>query len=1124
VRGDFSRWQFQPRDNFNGILPQQGKLLIDADGLAQSRIANHWQQVAARDWVGPVAAVPANEPASFQITGAAVNPDGTVTLTAGSGRIWADGMLVELGGEAATVQRTATWLEPPIVPTQGSAATAAGAQDVVVLELWQEGINGYQMPNLLIEPALGGVDTAERLHTGMAFRLARLTAGQTCKSVAFNDSGLGKLTASLQPVTVIAGDCPIPVGGGYSGFEHALYRIEIADVPSGSPRMFKWSSDNGGLVGRGTFKPGPNTLTINANLVAITTANQPGFYVEIEQWDAARGNWQVVCGGNATLANDTLTFTGAAAYGAYPAAQGDVFFRLWEGIDAISAFPIQASPNQLEDGIFLQFDADAPGLYRPRDYWVFAVRAGGISNPQTLIDKKPPEGIVYHRVPLAEITWDATGKVQTIDDCRATITPLTSARGCCTVQVGDGLTTFAPFTSIQAAMDSLPAEGGEVCILAGRYFESISVSARTNVTIHGCGHHTRIASPSLGPNQGANTGAVITVLNSREIALRSLVVEAADGDMGIELAGTSAQALAAGLAAARLVQRGVTDVTLRELIVISSNEPAVSVEEARGVRLEDSIVAMRDVLSASAAVYVSGQEIHVTNNWVGPITAAVLPATVGADLGSAAAAGASAFATSPPMAKAPCGIQIAGISSDVYVRYNEIDGGSGNGITLGGIILVDSTGTRVNGYIGYNPSGGTQNPCSGGSFYYTGTVIFGGQNVSVVVDGRLTNLRIENNRIRNMGLCGIGPIGFFNLKDTQEVVTVNGLWIVANEISACLRRTLTQYTAADSTSIGYGGVCLPDVTETFIRDNLILNTGASLADPACGIFVLHGALVEISRNRIEDTRDWSTTDAKTISGYRAGISLVMVTPQDAAAAAGSSWNVTGASPIYTRQSLYEHGAPALCIQENVVDIPAGLALVVAGLGAFSILGNHFSTGGAQGGLLTLARSILIFNFGTPVEYPAPVATSAEFLALLEALNAGASSAQALQTVLGSSATIVGAIAPGPVDFSQNRCSLRQAFQASAAIASVWITTFDDLGFHDNQCWMATSERELGCDALLLGFTVRATGCRFQEIPGTVYLSALTFGLMNITSLNEATHPLGPIGPATLSVTTGNVVF
>jgi hypothetical protein len=1120
VRGDFSRWQFRPRDNFNGILPQQGKLLIDADGLAQTRIVNHWQQTAGRDWVGAVAGYTADEAASFLVTAATINGDGTVTVTAGSGHIWADGMLVQLGDDAPTVTRTATWLEPPTVPTPGTAATAvAGAQDVVVLEFWQEGINGYQMPTALIEPALGGPDTAERLHTGAAFRLARLTPGQNCSSIAFNDSGRGKLTVSLQPVTVIAGDCPIPVGGGYSGFEHRLYRIEIADVPAGSPSMFKWSRENGGLVGRGNFKPGAaNTLTINANLVAITTANQPSFDVEIEQWDKARGNWQVVCRGNATLNGGTLTFNGAAAYGTYPAAQGDVFFRLWDGTAAVSTFPVQPNPKQLEDGIFLQFDADAAGAYRPRDYWVFPVRAAGIANPQVLINQKPPEGIVYHRVPLAEITWGAGGVAETIDDCRELITPLTQRRGCCTVEVGDGVSTFARFTSIQAAINSLPAEGGEVCVLAGRYFEAINLGPHTGVTIHGCGHRTRIASPSLGPARGANTGAVISITNSQDIELRNLVIEAADGDLGIELNGTASAPAAAARAAAVKARSGVTDVLLRDLIVVSSTQPAVSVEQARDIRLQDSLIAMRDVTSSSAAVYVSGQQIHVTGNWIGPVTAAILPAVVTADLGTAT--GAVAFSISVPTAKAPCGIQIAGISRDIYVRDNEISGGSGNGITLGGLILTDATGKNVNGYVGYNPSGGARDPCAPGSFFYTPTVKYRGATVNVVVDGRLTNVHIENNIIRNMGLCGIGPIGFFNLKDTQEVVTVDTLSIVSNEITSCLHAPLAKYTLADSSNLGYGGICLPDVTATIIRDNVILNTGATLADPVCGIFALHAAELEISRNRIEDNRDWSRADASTLSGFRAGIALALVTPADSANAA-AAW--TSTSSVSYKSSLYEHDAPALCIQENVVNVPVGLALSVAGLGAFSIRGNHFSTRGIPGEKLSLARAILILNFGTPLESPAPVSNVANILALLEALNAGASLAQAYQTVVGGSQTIIGAIAPGPVNFSQNRCSLNQNYEATTAWAATAIFTFDDLGFHDNQCWVAAPQREVDCNAILIGATVRVTGCRFQEMLRAVNVSALTFGLMNITTMNEATHPLAALGPPQSSVITPNVV-
>ena len=65
------------------------------------------------------------------------------------------------------------------------------------------------------------------------------------------------------------GDCPVVEGGGYTGFEHQLYRIEIAALNAGGPK-FKWSQFNGGLVGRGRFVAGaPPKVEISANLSAI---------------------------------------------------------------------------------------------------------------------------------------------------------------------------------------------------------------------------------------------------------------------------------------------------------------------------------------------------------------------------------------------------------------------------------------------------------------------------------------------------------------------------------------------------------------------------------------------------------------------------------------------------------------------------------------------------------------------------------------------------------------------------------------------------------------------------------------------------------------------------------------
>ena len=58
---------------------------------------------------------------------------------------------------------------------------------------------------------------------------------------------------SLAPPPVLEEECPVVGGGGYLGFEHHLYRIEVADGDPLAPARFKWSPWNGGLVGRGVF-------------------------------------------------------------------------------------------------------------------------------------------------------------------------------------------------------------------------------------------------------------------------------------------------------------------------------------------------------------------------------------------------------------------------------------------------------------------------------------------------------------------------------------------------------------------------------------------------------------------------------------------------------------------------------------------------------------------------------------------------------------------------------------------------------------------------------------------------------------------------------------------------------
>ena len=136
-----------------------------------------------------------------------------------------------------------------------------GTRDAVILEVSEEAVHGFQYPERLIEPALGGPDTAERAYVNLRFRLLRLAAGEDCGSILGRlqdgPAGKGRLSVSLAPPPVLEEECPVVGGGGYLGFEHHLYRIEVADGDPLAPARFKWSPWNGGLVGRGVFDTTP---------------------------------------------------------------------------------------------------------------------------------------------------------------------------------------------------------------------------------------------------------------------------------------------------------------------------------------------------------------------------------------------------------------------------------------------------------------------------------------------------------------------------------------------------------------------------------------------------------------------------------------------------------------------------------------------------------------------------------------------------------------------------------------------------------------------------------------------------------------------------------------------------
>jgi Family of unknown function (DUF6519) len=614
MKGDFSQWYFDPDDNFNGVLHQQGKVLLDSDWNAQTRILNDWHETAAQDIIGSgVAAVPADTPDAFQVTQAKVtNVKGKdrVALTLFPGRLWADGLLVYLPGKTP-VFRIADYLQPPIQdPAASETSSDEVTHDAVILEVWQEAVNGFQIPSKLIEPALGGPDTTERIHTVFALRLFRLAKGETCESIQDqlqdNFDSKGKLTASLQPPIVLQKNCPVVEGGGYTGFEHQLYRIEIAQVNDATTSMFKWSQFNGGLVGRGKLSEGK--VEITANLPAIESSGLSEFYLEAIEYDSELGYWKVTYGAKVTLNGNQLELpTTGAIFGEIPASSSNsVFFRLWNDIRRISDF-ISATPTALQDGIRLEFEAPDPGKYSPGDYWTFTVRAGEISNPSPLIDAQPPAGIHYHRVPLAELNWNdrknITFDAQQIEDCRKVFPPLTRQKGCCSFTVGDGQFSYGDFNDLETALQHLPARGGEICLLKGLHRATVEINEKRNIKIKGCDKHTQVIP------KGAADAFIFRVIDSQCIALEHMDL--------ITLSGTA-------IALEKTASGTLQEIAIAHNRIVAYKE-GIHVQGGLDISICHNKIRMLDKSGAGVAIYLHADDSLIERNDIGTILASRIP-------------------------------------------------------------------------------------------------------------------------------------------------------------------------------------------------------------------------------------------------------------------------------------------------------------------------------------------------------------------------------------------------------------------------------------------------------------------------------------------------------------------
>lgn len=712
MKGDFSFVGFDPDSRYTGVRHQQGRVLLDRDWNDAQEIEAHWQRQLAADAFGRgVLAVPSDSPGAFQVLAATADATG-VHITLDGGRAWADGVPVQLpaGAPFATLF-DASYVGPPLAPVVSPASIAPGIRDAVLLEVFEDTVNGFQDPSKLIEPALGGPDTTERVQAFATLKLLRLGINDDCSAVAGlvdDPATRGRLSVTPSPAIVITGDCPLEAGGGYTGLEHYLYRIEIAAPSAAGRARFKWSQFNGGLVGRGIFvagAPGTGVVTITANDQAINTCGIADFYLEALRFDAALGVWVIAFTADAARTVDgVLTLTNLSGVWPAPAA-GTAFFRLWNGVAEIAPFATGA-PVDFFDGLQLEFDpplADNSN-YLPGDYWTWPVRASGAAfDPPVWPLKAPPAGIVHRRVALAEITWQASGSGHAaswdkgeIEDCRHIFRPLSRQKICCSYIVGDGKASFGDFNSIELALRHLPAAGGEICLLPGLHTTNTVIRNRVNITIRGCGARTRVL-----PREATLDQPIFSIVDSNRVEIEHIDFVTLGGT-AIWIEGSKPGAC--------------DDIHVEQHRILACLH-AVFARNASHLTIANNRIRMFDRAEGRAAIDVGGDDVLIERNDIALIPAERTPPVdpenpenpvdpvdpcvrlglvyklplvftrfvnlvwaiklpIGLFLGLA----------KPYLAQG--GIQVRGGSERVRILENRVAGGAGHGITLGATVRV----------------------------------------------------------------------------------------------------------------------------------------------------------------------------------------------------------------------------------------------------------------------------------------------------------------------------------------------------------------------------------------------------------------------------------------------------
>ncbi len=515
MAGDYSRIRFDAKRHYSGVLQKQGGLEIDAERNENVQLQERRWRAETIDVIGRTG-VPQETPDGLKIE----NNGGALTI--GEGRIYVDGHLAENHG-------IAPWRFSPVMEEErGSAPTPldqqpysqdafvqpAAGRTLVYLDVWRRELTHLQQPDL-IEAAVD-IDTSARYQTAWRVRLLENVGDAVdCQTPldtipgwpAENLPSGARLSSDTTPVDPQINPCKIPPSGGYRGLSNQLYRVEVHAV-NGNETLVKWSRENAS-VGSAMLKVSNARRTVRMeslgrdDVLGFHTGDWVEFTNDRRELAGLAGDIRRV---TVDHSNNTLTFATALdvefAVGSSPAEQhwrairwdqngsvlrpdGTELTLLNNASDGLIHLTPADNAVILENGVMITLDLVGGNNANVGDHWCIAARTADADIEH--LPQAPPLALHHHYCHLGYVESDGNVFVGEVEDCRPVFPPLTAINpGCCTRVVRPG-------EDIQAALDSLPPEGGCVCLKTGDHFigEPIRIAV-SNVVLHGESPGTRV--------------------------------------------------------------------------------------------------------------------------------------------------------------------------------------------------------------------------------------------------------------------------------------------------------------------------------------------------------------------------------------------------------------------------------------------------------------------------------------------------------------------------------------------------------------------------------------------------------------------------------------------------------